>query len=129
MMNQTDGILPLTNGLGASKDSLPFREVVVTPIVANESTRGYCLLLRSTSSPLHEITAVEEIAAVQGAGAAALEWAKLNAIGVAEERMRSTFLDELLASEIADEQAWIQRGSSLGYNLTRPHVAWMIEAK
>jgi purine catabolism regulator len=66
---------------------------------------------------------------MQGAGAAALEWAKLNAIGVAEERMRSTFLDELLASEIADEQAWIQRGSSLGYNLTRPHVAWVVDAK
>ena len=97
-----------------------YREVVVAPIVANESTRGYCLLLRNSSSALKEISAVEEIAALQGAGAAALEWAKQNAIGVAEERMRSTFLDELLASEIADEQAWIQRGSSLGYNLTRP---------
>jgi purine catabolism regulator len=128
-IGQTVGVLPLTVGPGATKESLPYREVVVTPIIANESTRGYCLLLRNASSPLQEITAVEEIAAVQGAGAAALEWAKLNAIGVAEERMRSTFLDELLASEIADEQAWIQRGSSLGYALTRPHVAWVIEAK
>lgn len=41
----------------------------------------------------------------------------------------ATFLDELLASEIADEQAWIQRGTSLDYNLTRPHVAWLLEAK
>jgi PucR family transcriptional regulator, purine catabolism regulatory protein len=48
---------------------------------------------------------------------------------VAEERMRATFLDELLASEIADEQAWIQRGASLAYDLTRPHVAWLVEAK
>lgn len=128
-IGQPVGVLPLTTGPGANKDLLPYREVVVTPIVANDSTRGYCLLLRSTTSALQEITAVEEIAAVQGAGAAALEWAKQNAIGVAEERMRSTFLDELLASEIADEQAWIQRGSSLGYNLTRPHVAWVIEAK
>lgn len=128
-IGQTVGVLPLTTGSGGNKDALLYREVVVTPIVANEATRGYCLLLRSAASPLHEISAVEEIAAVQGAGAAALEWAKQNAIGVAEERMRSTFLDELLASEIADEQAWIQRGSSLGYNLARPHVAWLMEAK
>jgi len=128
-IGQTVGVLPLTTGPGANKDILPYRDVIVAPIVANESTRGYCLLLRHSSSALQEISAVEEIAALQGAGAAALEWAKQNAIGVAEERMRSTFLDELLASEIADEQAWIQRGSSLGYNLTRPHVAWVIEAK
>jgi purine catabolism regulator len=128
-VGQTVGLLPLTSGPGSNRELLPYREVVVAPIIANEATRGYCLLLRNAISPLQEITAVEEIAALQGAGAAALEWAKQNAIGVAEERMRSTFLDELLASEIADEQAWIQRGSSLGYNLTRPHVAWVIDAK
>lgn len=128
-ISQTVGVLSLTNGPGSNKEIVPYREVVVAPIVANESTRGYCLLLRSTTTPMQELTAVEEIAAVQGAGAAALEWAKLNAIGVAEERMRATFLDELLASEIADEQAWIQRGASLAYDLTRPHVAWVVEAK
>ncbi len=42
--------------------------------------------------------------------------------------MRATFVDELLATEIADEQAWIQRGASLNYDLTRPHAAWMVEA-
>ena len=128
-IGQTVGLMPLTHSASTNRESLPYREVVVAPIVANEATRGYCLLLRTSMSPLQEVTAVEEIAAVQGAGAAALEWAKLNAIGVAEERMRSTFLDELLASEIADEQAWIQRGSTLSYNLARPHVAWVLEAK
>jgi purine catabolism regulator len=128
-IGQSVGVLPLATGPGVYKDTLPYREVAVAPIVANESTRGYCLLLRNAGNALQEVSAVEEIAALQGAGAAALEWAKQNAIGVAEERMRSTFLDELLASEIADEQAWIQRGSSLGYNLTRPHVAWVLEAK
>ncbi len=42
--------------------------------------------------------------------------------------MRATFLDELLAAEIADEQAVIQRSVPLGYDLNRPHVAWFIEA-
>lgn len=123
------GVLSLVNGLAGAKEGAPYREAVVTPIVANESTRGYCLVLRTTAGYAQEISAVEEIAAVQGAAAAALEWAKQNAIGIAEERMRATFLDELLASEIADEQAWIQRGASLAYDLTRPHAAWLIEVK
>jgi purine catabolism regulator len=128
-LSQSVGILPLVSGLGGNHDACPYREVVVAPVFANESTRGYCLLLRAATSVGQEVTAVEEIAALQGGAAAALEWAKQNAVDVAEERMRATFLDELLASEIADEQAWIQRGASLNYDLARPHVAWMIEAR
>jgi len=105
-----------------------YSEVVVAPIVANESVHGYCLLLRPAARTAQPISAVEQIAVTQGAAAAALEWAKQNAVDLAEERMRATFLDELLASEIADEQAWIQRGMSLGYELARPHVAWMVQA-
>lgn len=126
-LNQAVGCLRLSTTTGSSADSLPYREAVVTAIVAGESPRGYCLLLRSAAG--QDISAVEEIAAIQGASAAALEWAKQNAVGVAEERMRATFLDEMLASEIADEQAWIQRGASLGYDLTRPHAAWLVEAR
>ncbi len=123
------GVLPIAAGSPNAKGAAPYREAVVTPIVANEATRGYCLTLRTTAGPPQDITAVEEIATVQGAGAAALEWAKQNAIGLAEDRMRATFLDEMLASEIADEQAWVQRGASLSYDLTRPHAAWLIEVK
>src|SRR5690606_13539706 len=125
-LNQVVGCLRLATTTGGA-DSFPYREAVVTAIVAGESLRGYCLLLRPTAG--QDISAVEEIAALEGASAAALEWAKQNAVGIAEERMRATFLDEMLASEIADEQAWIQRGASLGYDLTRPHVAWLIETR
>jgi len=123
--SKTVGTLPLA---GAA-ESLTYGQVVVTSVVAADSVRGYCLLLRPTSTIHQEISAVEEIAVNQGAAAAALEWAKLNAIGVAADSMRAAFVDELLASEIADEQAWIQRGASLRYELTRPHVAWVVEAK
>lgn len=117
------------NGSGVfDAEQAQFCEVVVAPIWANDAVRGYCLLLRTTGYHEQEVSAVEEIAVTQGAAAAALEWAKQNAVDLAEERMRATFVDELLASEIADEQAWIQRGSSLGYELTRPHVAWMVQA-
>jgi purine catabolism regulator len=128
-LGKSAGILALTVPAAAPHDAVPFRETVIAPIVANESARGFCLLLRSSMSIVQELTAVEEIAATQGAAAAALEWAKQNAIDIAEERMRATFLDEMLATEIADEQAWIQRGASLNYDLTRPHVAWIVEAR
>ena len=124
-LNKSVGTLSL-NGVG---DGGGFSQVVIAPIVAVDSVRGYCLLLRLQANAGQPISAVEEIAVSQGAAAAALEWAKLNAVGLAEERMRAAFIDELLAAEIADEQAWIQRGVSLGYDLTKPHVAWMVEAK
>lgn len=123
---QEVGILPLPARL--SLGNLVLREAVIAPIVANDAIRGYCMLLRQGGNHPTEASAVEEISVQQGAGAAALEWAKLNAIGIAEERMRATFVDELLASEIADEQAWIQRGASLSYDLSQPHVAWVIDA-
>jgi purine catabolism regulator len=107
-------------------DPVGFRRAVVSPIFANEAVRGFCMVLRRSNGV--DVSAVEEITVVQGAAAAALEWAKQNAVDVAEERMRATFVDELLAAEIADEQAWIQRGASLDYDLTRPHAAWMVEA-
>ncbi len=123
-LSQAIGLLPLAvNGPATA-----YRESVVSAICIGEAVRGYCLLLRRNAISGQEISAVEEVAALQGASAAALEWAKQNAVGIAEERMRATFLDELLAAEIADEQAWIQRGASLGYDLLRPHVALLIEA-
>lgn len=121
---QSVGVLPLAaNGVAPG-----FRESTVSAICVGDVVRGYCLLLRRAIASGQEISAVEEVAALQGASAAALEWAKQNAVGIAEERMRATFLDELLAAEIADEQAWIQRGVSLGYKMMKPHVAMLIEA-
>lgn len=117
------GALPLARAAG------DYRQAVVAPIYANDAVHGYTLLLRHGGHADLEINAVEEIAALQGAAAAALEWAKQNAVDVAEERMRATFVDELLAAEIADEEAWIQRGAALGYDLTTPHAALVIEAE
>ena len=122
--SSTVGRLPL-----AGQSSMrAYAEVVVAPITANDSIHGFCLILRPSKHGGGPISAVERVAAGQGAAAAALEWAKQNAVGIAEERMRATFVDELLASEIADRQAWIQRGKSLGYDLAAPHAAWLIEA-
>lgn len=118
------GMLPLAS----AGQETTYRAAVVAAVCASDGVHGYCLLLRPRTQVDQELTAVEEVAAVQGASAAALEWAKQNAVGIAEERMRATFLDELLAAEVADEQAWIRRGASLNYDLARPHVAMLVEA-
>ncbi|MBX3000238.1 MAG: helix-turn-helix domain-containing protein [Caldilineaceae bacterium] len=111
-------------------ERLPYTQSVVAPIVAGERVQGYCLLLRAQSSAdANNISTVEAMGALQGAGVAALEWSRQHAVGAIQEQMRATFLDDLLASEIADEQAWIQRGKSLGYDLSAPHAAWLIEAE
>ena len=117
------GILPLTAGAAPGRPS----QTVISPILGNHAVRGFCLLLQAPGAS--EISAVEEMTVVQGAAAAALEWAKQHAVDIAEDRMRAAFVDELLAAEIADEQAWIQRGASLNYDLARPHAAWMVEAR
>ena len=106
-----------------------FREMVVSPVIVAERVEGYCLLLRSNSVASEEISTVERLAVLQGAGAAALAWSREQAVGAVEEKMRTVFLDELLATEIADEDAWIQRGNTLGFDLTRPHTAWLIQAE
>ena len=106
-----------------------YRETVVSPVIVAERVEGYCLLLRSDSSTSEEISTVERLAVLQGAGAAALAWSREQAVGAVEEKMKAVFLDELLATEIADEDAWIQRGHSLGFDLTRPHTAWLIQAE
>lgn len=122
-LNDAVGILKLGD------ERLPYTQSVVAPIVAGERVQGYCLLLRSPTLVNANISTVESMGALQGAGVAALEWSRQHAVGAIQEQMRATFLDDLLASEIADEQAWIQRGKSLGYDLSMPHAAWLIEAK
>lgn len=124
-------ILGTTNGGPASRSatSTTQGEIVIAPIVASETVRGYCIILRAPNDVGTEVRPVEAIAASQGAAAAALEWAKQNAVDVAEKRMQAAFVDELLASRIADEEAWIQRGISLGYEMNRPHAAWVVHAK
>ena len=127
---QSPALLASTVGMLASEATAgasPYRQTVIAPVCASDGVHGYCLLLRASSQGGAEVSAVEEVAAIQGASAAALEWAKQNAVGLAEERMRATFLDELLAADVADEQAWVQRGATLHYDLTHPHAAMLVE--
>ncbi|MCU0495662.1 MAG: helix-turn-helix domain-containing protein [Chloroflexaceae bacterium] len=65
----------------------------------------------------------DRLAAVRGASALALEYAKEQAVQAAEERLRGDFLANILAGPPADGLALQQRGNDLGYDLSLPHVA------
>ncbi|MBI3960456.1 MAG: helix-turn-helix domain-containing protein [Chloroflexi bacterium] len=110
-------------------DGSSYPQAVISAIVAGEKLQGFCLLLRPNDQTASEPTTVETLVARQGSAAAALEWSRQNAVGEIRVRMQATFVDDLLASEIADEQAWVQRAESLGYDLTRPHTAWLVDAQ
>ena len=121
-------IVVLSLAAGSRSQLREYRECAVEPVVVADEIQGYCLLLRQGSGQA-QLSPIEEIAVTQGAAAAAIDWVTRNAVGAAEDRMRASFLDELLASSIADEQAWIRRGQSVGYNLENPHAAWMLEGE
>lgn len=122
------GSMGMPSGVAKQKTHPNISAAIAAPIVISDSIFGYCLLLRLAGDVQDDVSAVEEIGVSLGASAAALTVAKQNAVDVAQGKMRAAFVDELLATEIADEQAWIQRGFSLGYDLTRPHVAWIVQA-
>lgn len=65
-------------------------------------------------------------AALRGAAALALELAKEQAVQAAEERLRGDFLSNILAGPPGDLAAAIQRGQELGYNLSLPHMAVLV---
>ncbi|MCL4834495.1 MAG: helix-turn-helix domain-containing protein [Caldilineaceae bacterium] len=106
-----------------------YPQAVISAIIAGDRLQGYFLLLRSGEQVSGDPTTVETLAARQGADTAALEWSRQNAVGELRERMQAAFVDDLLANEVADEQAWVQRGDSLGYDLTRPHTAWLVDVQ
>jgi purine catabolism regulator len=52
--------------------------------------------------------------------------AKEQAVQAAEERLRGDFLSNILAGPPSDMAAAIQRGQELGYSLTLPHMAVLV---
>jgi purine catabolism regulator len=62
-------------------------------------------------------------AAQQGAAVLALELSKEQAVLAAEERLRGDFVQTILAGPPADNEALLQRGRELGYDLRRAHYA------
>jgi purine catabolism regulator len=58
----------------------------------------------------------------------ALELAKQRAVASATQRWRGEFLDDLLDGNFPTEEALLARGHQLGYDLTGPHLTFILQA-
>ncbi|NTV65959.1 MAG: PucR family transcriptional regulator, partial [Oscillochloris sp.] len=96
------------------------QQIWIELIGAHDYPSGY-LALAGTS-----LDAWDREAALRGAAALALELAKEQAVQAAEERLRGDFLSNILAGPPSDMAAAIQRGQELGYSLTLPHMAMLV---
>ncbi|MEI7644447.1 MAG: helix-turn-helix domain-containing protein [Chloroflexales bacterium] len=106
------------NGKGES--NLLNQQIWVEPIGPTDYPAGYLALAGSA------LDAWDREAALRGASALALEFAKEHAVQAAEDRLRGDFLSNILAGPPSDMAAAVQRGQELGYSLTLPHMAVLI---
>lgn len=89
----------------------------VQPLVAAQDRFGFLAIIAESLDDW------DRLALERGAAALALELAKEQAVLAAEERLRGNFLQTVLAGPPADNEALLQRGRELGYDLRQPHVA------
>ncbi|NTU83922.1 MAG: PucR family transcriptional regulator [Chloroflexales bacterium] len=100
--------------------SLLNQQIWVEPIGPSDYPAGYLALAGATLDDWdHE-------AAQRGAAALALELAKEQAVQAAEDRLRGDFISNILSGPPGDMAAAVQRGQELGYALTLPHVAVLV---
>lgn len=100
--------------------SLLSQDIWVEPIGSPDIPSGY---LAIAASKLDEW---DRLAAVQGASALALVFAREQAVQAVEDRLRGDFLSTILAGPPADPSTLIQRGEELGYDLSCPYVALLL---
>ncbi|MEI6777691.1 MAG: helix-turn-helix domain-containing protein [Chloroflexales bacterium] len=105
---------------GKGEANLLNQQIWVEPIGPSDYPTGYLALAGS------DLDIWDREAAMRGASALALEFAKEQAVQAAEDRLRGDFLSNILAGPPSDMAAAIQRGQELGYSLTLPHMAVLI---
>ncbi|MBI4505400.1 MAG: helix-turn-helix domain-containing protein [Chloroflexi bacterium] len=90
----------------------------VALVVVEGAIVGYLSLVGSAD----DLGELDRLAVSQAATVCAYQIARERAIAAAEERVRGEFLSELLESPTLGEEAAVERGRHLGYDLARPHV-------
>lgn len=100
--------------------SLLNQQIWVEPIGPANYPTGYLALAGTALDDWDRETAQ------RGASALALELAKEQAVQAAEDRLRGDFISNILSGPPGDMSAAVQRGQELGYALTQPHVAVLV---
>lgn len=105
---------------GRGDVSLLNQQIWVEPIGPSDYPTGFLALAGAALDDW------DREAALRGAAALALELAKEQAVHAAEERLRGDFVSNVLSGPPGDMAAAVQRGQELGYNLTLPHMAVLL---
>ncbi|MCS6834511.1 MAG: helix-turn-helix domain-containing protein [Anaerolineae bacterium] len=90
----------------------------VAPIITNSIGRGFLSVIGQES----DLDDLDRLVAEHGAGACALEMAKLKAVSETEKRLRGTFLDRLLIGDVSQQEA-VRQGERFEHDMTQIHVA------
>lgn len=90
---------------------------LITPIVAGSDTLGYLVSELASSEKVDETRPILE----QAARVVALDLLREKSVREAEERLRGSFVDDLLSNRPPPDPVLIERGREMGVNLTRSH--------
>lgn len=91
--------------------------VALAPVLVGADLYGYLCMVAAQRLP-----ADLDLAALQrGALVMALEMAKRRIVAQTEERLKGSFLEDLLQGRFASEEAMLERARMHGKDLTRPH--------
>lgn len=105
--------------------SLPDFQAVGCAVVLQDQVAGYLLL----AGPPGEMGPLERLALSQASSVFAAEMAKEKAVVEAESRLRGDFLEELLESELEDEDELASRASYLGYDISAPSLVVVMDLR
>jgi PucR family transcriptional regulator, purine catabolism regulatory protein len=99
--------------------------VALRPLTLRGAVEGYLALL----GPVDEFGEFDHLVADRAASVLAIELAKQSAVVAARLRLQGDFLTELLDNPGPPEEAVLERARQLGYDLSRPHLVFVLRPR
>src|SRR5438067_9954259 len=107
-----------------SPDQQPIA-IALRPLTLRGAVQGYLALL----GHVDDFVDFDHQVADRAASVLAIELAKQSAVVEARLRLQGDFLTELLDSSASAEEPLLERARRLGYDLSRPHLAFVLRAR
>jgi purine catabolism regulator len=99
--------------------------VALRPLTLRGAVEGYLALL----GPVDDFVDFDHQVADRAASVLAIELAKQSAVVEARLRLQGDFLTELLDTPAQPEDGLVERARRLGYDLTRPHLVFVLRPR
>jgi PucR family transcriptional regulator, purine catabolism regulatory protein len=99
--------------------------VAIRPLTLRGAVEGYLALV----GPVGDFGDFDHQVADRAASVLAIELAKQSAVVEARLRLQGDFLSDLLDQPGSPDDALVERARRLGYDLSRPHLAFVLRAR